>query len=367
MIERRRTRPVSVGGGATPDKNCVQIGGDAPVSIQSMTKTHTEDIEDTTAQIKELEEMGCEIIRVAVPTPKAARCLGDIKRRTRIPLVADIHFSPQLALEAIAQGVDKIRINPGNMKDKDKVEEVVRAAKNKGIPIRIGVNSGSIKPQTPGGATAQEESAPGGLAKLMVETILRYCEHFESLGFRDIVLSLKASDVPTTMAAYRAVAGQCDYPLHLGVTAAGPASSSIIKSAIGIGGLLSEGVGDTLRVSITGRPHEEVKAGLDILQALGLREHEGWELISCPTCGRCEIDLVKIVEEVQAKLPPEKKALQIAIMGCAVNGPGEAQECDIGIAGGRGFGLLFKKGEQVRKIPESEMVSQLLHEIESMS
>ena len=358
MIERRRTRPVSVGGGATPDKNCVQIGGDAPVSIQSMTKTHTEDIEDTTAQIKELEEMGCEIIRVAVPTPKAARCLGEIKRQTRIPVVADIHFSPQLALEAIAQGVDKIRINPGNMKDKAKVEEVVRAAKNKGIPIRIGVNSGSVK--SPG----QEEEP---LAKLMVETILRYCEHFESLGFRDIVLSLKASDVPTTMAAYREVAGQCDYPLHLGVTAAGPASSSLIKSAIGIGGLLSEGIGDTLRVSITGRPHEEIKAGLDILQALGLREHEGWELISCPTCGRCEIDLIKIVEEVKAKLPPEKKALQIAIMGCAVNGPGEAQECDIGIAGGHGFGLLFKKGEQVRKIPESEMVSQLLHEIEGMS
>lgn len=350
MIERRRTRPVSVG--------CVQIGGDAPVSIQSMTKTHTEDIEDTTAQIKELEEMGCEIIRVAVPTPRAARCLGDIKRRTRIPVVADIHFSPQLALEAIAQGVDKIRINPGNMKDKAKVEEVVRAAKNKGIPIRIGVNSGSIK-------SAGQENEP--LAKLMVETILRYCEHFESLGFRDIVLSLKASDVPTTMAAYREVARQCDYPLHLGVTAAGPASSSIIKSAIGIGGLLSEGIGDTLRVSITGRPHEEIKAGLDILQAVGLREHAGWELISCPTCGRCEIDLVKIVEEVKAKLPPEKKALQIAIMGCAVNGPGEAQECDIGIAGGHGFGLLFKKGEQVRKIPESEMVSQLLHEIESMS
>lgn len=323
-----------------------------------MTKTHTEDIEDTIAQIKELEDLGCEIIRLAVPTPKAARCLGEIKRRMRVPLVADIHFSPQLALEAIAQGADKIRINPGNMKDRGKVEEVVRAAKDKGIPIRIGVNSGSIK-------SAGQKDEP--LAKLMVETILRYCEHFESLGFRDIVLSLKASDVPTTMEAYREVARQCDYPLHLGVTAAGPASSSIIKSAIGIGGLLSEGIGDTLRVSITGRPHEEVKAGLDILQAVGLREHEGWELISCPTCGRCEIDLMKIVEEVKAKLPPEKKALQIAIMGCAVNGPGEAQECDIGIAGGRGFGLLFKKGERVKKIPESEMVSQLLHEIESMS
>ncbi|HHT9152983.1 MAG TPA: flavodoxin-dependent (E)-4-hydroxy-3-methylbut-2-enyl-diphosphate synthase, partial [Candidatus Hypogeohydataceae bacterium YC40] len=352
----------------------------------------TEDIEYTVAQIKELEDLGCEIIRVAVPTPKSSRCLGEIKRRICIPLVADIHFSPQIALEAIAQGVGKIRINPGNMKDKAKIEEVVRAAKNKGIPIRIGVNSGSIKSgvvptigrepkanvacdlvshetcQTSWHATGNGPGPKGEpLAKLMVETILRYCEHFESLGFRDIVLSLKASDVPTTMEAYREVARQCDYPLHLGVTAAGPASSSIIKSAIGIGGLLSEGIGDTLRVSITGRPHEEVKAGLDILQALGLREHEGWELISCPACGRCEIDLMKIVEEVKAKLPSEKKSLQIAIMGCAVNGPGEAQECDIGIAGGRGFGLLFKKGERVKKIPESEMVSQLLREIESMS
>ncbi|MFN3467657.1 MAG: flavodoxin-dependent (E)-4-hydroxy-3-methylbut-2-enyl-diphosphate synthase, partial [Candidatus Brocadiales bacterium] len=310
----------------------------------------------------------------------AARCLGEIKRRIRIPLVADIHFSPQLALEAIAQGADKIRINPGNMKDRGKVEEVVRAARDKGIPIRIGVNSGSIRNVECGTRNAESTThtstphsetrnpQPGDpLAKLMVETILRYCEHFESLGFRDIVLSLKASDVPTTMEAYREVARQCDYPLHLGVTAAGPASTSIIKSAIGIGGLLSEGIGDTLRVSITGRPHEEVKAGRDILQAVGLREHAGWELISCPTCGRCEIDLMKIVEEVKAKLPPEKKALQIAIMGCAVNGPGEAQECDIGIAGGHGFGLLFKRGERVKKIPESEMVSQLLHEIEGMS
>ncbi len=356
MVERRRTRPVRVGGEG--HIRPVQIGGGAPVSIQSMTKTHTEDIEDTVAQIKELEDLGCEIIRVAAPTPKAARCLGEIRQRINIPLVADIHFSPQIALEAIAQGVDKIRINPGNMKDKAKLEEVVRAAKNRGIAIRIGVNSGSIK------APDQKEQP---LARLMVETVLRYCEHFESLGFKDIVLSLKASDVPTTMEVYREIARQCDYPLHLGVTAAGPASSSIIKSAIGIGGLLSEGIGDTLRVSITGRPHEEVKVGLEILQAVGLREYEGWELISCPTCGRCEIDLLKIVEEVRAKLPPEKKALQIAIMGCAVNGPGEAQECDIGIAGGRGFGLLFKKGERVKKIPESEMVSQLLEEIRSMS
>ncbi len=336
----------------------VQIGGGAPVSLQSMTKTHTTDVKATIAQIKELEDLGCEIIRVAVPTRESASCLGEIKKQIRIPLVADIHFSHRMALDSIAQGVDKIRINPGNMKDKDKVEEVVRAAKDKGVAIRIGVNSGSIRARG-------EEDVP--IADLMVNAILRYCEHFESLGFRDIVLSLKASDVPTSMAAYRRIAKECDYPLHLGITAAGPASSSIMKSAIGIGGLLSEGIGDTLRVSITGHPTEEIKAGRGILEALGLREVEGWELISCPTCGRCEIDLETIVEEVKAKLPPEKQGLQIAIMGCAVNGPGEAQECDLGIAGGHGFGLLFKRGEMVRKIPESEMVTQLLKEIDEMS
>ncbi|MDO8137716.1 MAG: flavodoxin-dependent (E)-4-hydroxy-3-methylbut-2-enyl-diphosphate synthase [Candidatus Brocadiales bacterium] len=350
MIARKRTRPVQVGG--------VEIGGDAPITVQSMTKTHTTDVKATVEQIKELEDLGCEIIRVAVPTREAARCLGEIKRQIKIPLVADIHFSSQMALEAIRQGVDKIRINPGNMKDKAKVEEVVRAAKNKGIPIRIGVNSGSIRAQG-------EERRP--MAELMVSAILKYCEHFESLGFRDIVLSLKASDVTTTMEAYRAVAKECNYPLHLGVTAAGLAASSIIKSAIGIGGLLAEGIGDTLRVSITGNPTEEVKAGKQILEALGLKETNGWELVSCPTCGRCEIDLMKIVEEVKDRLPPEKKGLQIAIMGCAVNGPGEAQESDIGIAGGKGFGLLFKRGQRVRKIPESEMVTQLLKEIYEMT
>ncbi|MEE9488767.1 MAG: flavodoxin-dependent (E)-4-hydroxy-3-methylbut-2-enyl-diphosphate synthase [Candidatus Brocadiales bacterium] len=350
MTKRRRSRPVQVGD--------VQIGGDAPVTLQSMTKTHTTDVKATVEQIKELEDIGCEIIRAAVPTREAAGCLGEIKKQIQIPLVADIHFSHRMALDAIEQGVDKIRINPGNMKDRGKVEEVVRAAKDKGVAIRIGVNSGSIRDRG-------QEDVP--MADLMVDAILRYCEHFESLGFRDIVLSLKASDVPTTMDAYRRVAKECDYPLHLGITAAGPAATSIMKSAIGIGGLLSEGIGDTLRVSITGHPTEEIKAGKSILEALRLREVEGWELISCPMCGRCEIDLESIVEEVRSKLPPEKRGLQIAIMGCAVNGPGEAQECDLGIAGGHGFGLLFKRGEMVRKIPESEMVSQLLKELDEMS
>ena len=348
MIKRRNTRTVNVGG--------VLIGGNSPISVQTMTKTHTEDIDATVKQIKELEAAGCNIVRVAVPTIVTAKCLGAIKRQINIPLVADIHFGHHLALEAISQGVDKIRINPGNMKDRKKLEEIIKAAKDKGIPIRIGVNSGSIRD-----VGIHEE-----LTALMVKTVLQYCEHFESLGFKDIVLSLKASDVPSTLEAYRSIATQCDYPLHLGVTAAGPPSLATIKSAIGIGGLLSEGIGDTLRVSYTGASELEVEAGFDILEALGLYKRRRAELISCPTCGRCEIDLVKIVEQVRHRLPNDKKHLQIAIMGCIVNGPGEAREVDIGIAGGKGFGFLFKKGEKVRKIPEDRMVDELLEEISLM-
>lgn len=332
------------------------MGGNSPISVQTMTKTHTEDIDATVKQIKALEAAGCNIVRVAVPTIVTAKCLGAIKRQINIPLVADIHFGHHLALEAISQGVDKIRINPGNMKDRKKLEEIIKAAKDKGIPIRIGVNSGSIRD-----VGIHEE-----LTALMVKTVLQYCEHFESIGFRDIVLSLKASDVPSTLEAYRSIATQCDYPLHLGVTAAGPPSLATIKSAIGIGGLLSEGIGDTLRVSYTGASELEVEAGFDILEALGLYKRRRADLISCPTCGRCEIDLVKIVEQVRHRLPNDKKHLQIAIMGCIVNGPGEAREVDIGIAGGKGFGFLFKKGEKVRKIPEDRMVDELLEEISLM-
>ena len=332
------------------------MGSNSPISVQTMTKTHTEDIDATVKQIKELEAAGCNIVRVAVPTIVTAKCLGAIKRQINIPLVADIHFGHHLALEAISQGVDKIRINPGNMKDRKKLEEIIKAAKDKGIHIRIGVNSGSIRD-----VGIHEE-----LTALMVKTVLQYCEHFESLGFKDIVLSLKASDVPSTLEAYRSIATQCDYPLHLGVTAAGPPSLATIKSAIGIGGLLSEGIGDTLRVSYTGASELEVEAGFDILEALGLYKRRHADLISCPTCGRCEIDLVKIVEQVRHRLPNDKKHLQIAIMGCIVNGPGEAREVDIGIAGGKGFGFLFKKGEKVRKIPEDRMVDELLEEISLM-
>jgi len=347
MTNRRKTRTISVGS--------IEIGGNSPVAIQSMTNTHTDDIEKTIKQIHELEALKCSIIRVAVPDVKTVKCLGEIKKGINIPLVADIHFGHNLAIEAIKQGVDKIRINPGNMKNKDKLEEIVRLAKDKGIPIRIGVNSGSIRSSNNG----HDED----LVELMVKTTLQYCEHFESLGFKDIVVSLKASDVQKTMDAYRSIAKQCDYPLHLGITAAGAPDDAIIKSAIGIGGLLSEGIGDTLRVSYTGPPHQEVNAGYKILEALGLSKSTDAEIISCPTCGRCEIDLLNIVNEVKRKLPAQKRSVQIAVMGCIVNGPGEAMEADIGIAGGKGVGFLFKKGEKVRKIPESEMVSTLLEEI----
>lgn len=349
MTNRRKTRTVMVG--------TVEIGGNAPISIQSMTNTHTDDIESTVKQIHELEALKCNIIRVAVPDVKTVKCLGEIKKRINIPLVADIHFGHNLAIEAIKQGVDKIRINPGNMKKKDKLEEIVRLAKDKGIPIRIGVNSGSIRSNN-----GHDED----IVELMVKTTLRYCEHFESLGFKDIVVSLKASDVQKTMDAYRSIAKQCDYPLHLGITAAGVPDDAIIKSAIGIGGMLSEGIGDTLRVSFTGPPHQEIKAGYKILEALGLSESTDAEIISCPTCGRCEIDLLNIVNEVRKRLPSQKKSVKIAVMGCIVNGPGEAMEADIGIAGGKGVGFLFKKGEKIRKIPESEMVSTLLEEIETI-
>ncbi|GJQ57355.1 MAG: flavodoxin-dependent (E)-4-hydroxy-3-methylbut-2-enyl-diphosphate synthase [Candidatus Scalindua sp. AMX11] len=349
MITRRKSRLVSIGS--------VEIGANAPIAIQSMAKTHTDNIESTVHQIHELEALKCHIIRVAVPDVKAVKCLGEIKKRIHIPLVADIHFGHNLALEAINQGVDKIRINPGNMQKREKLEDIVRLAKKRRIPIRIGVNSGSIRDQR-GNET--------DLVELMVNTTLRYCEHFESLGFKDIIISLKASDVQKTMQAYRSIAGQCDYPLHLGVTAAGAPEDAVIKSAIGIGGLLSEGIGDTLRVSYTGTPHQEVRAGYKILEAIGLVESSEAEILSCPTCGRCEIDLVKIVEDVKRRLPTKKQSIQIAVMGCVVNGPGEAMDADIGIAGGNGFGLLFRKGEKIRKIPENEMVTTLLEEIESL-
>ena len=317
-----------------------------------MTTTHTEDVDLTVSQIAQLQELGCQIIRVAVPTKTAASRLSEICSQISIPLVADIHFEANLALEAIRQGVDKVRINPGNVKDEAKLNAVIDAAKDAGVPIRIGVNSGSIRGQ---------DNADADLVDLMVETVLGYCGLFEKRGFEDIVLSLKASEVMTTMAAYRRIAPRCGYPLHLGVTAAGPPSTAVVKSAVGIGGLLSEGIGDTLRVSLTGPPHEEVKVGFQILKALGLHT-QGPEIVSCPTCGRCQIDLVKVVEEVERRLPQRGKPISVAVMGCVVNGPGEARECDIGIAGAKGFGFLFRGGEKVKKVPEDQMVDVLVAE-----
>jgi len=354
MIARRKSRTVYVGQ--------VAVGGEAPISVQTMTTTHTHDAAATVAQIRELAQAGCQIVRVAVPTLKAARCLGAIKAGISLPLVADIHFDHKLALEAIRQGVDGIRVNPGNMRSREGVADVVKAAKKAGIPIRIGVNSGSV------GARGAGRDAPAGrlyhdedLARFMVKAALRYCEDFERLKFRDIKISLKASDAATTIEAYRLIAGQCDYPLHLGVTAAGPPDVSLVKSAVGIGTLLAEGIGDTIRVSMTGPPHAEVQAGQEILRALNLAER-GVDFVSCPTCGRCEIDLSRIVREVRRRLADVKGNLQIAIMGCVVNGPGEAREADLGIAGGKGFGFLFRKGRRIRKVREQEMVDVLVQE-----
>lgn len=349
MFQRRKTRQVF--------KGSVQVGSDAPVTVQSMTTTHTSDVDATVRQIRELEELGCDIIRVAVPTIESATAIGAIKRKIGIPLVADIHFDHHLALEAISQGADCVRINPGNMRSREDVAEVVKAAKNSGISIRVGVNSGSIRPRD-----TEERAEKPPLATLMVETVLSHCEFIESLGFRDIVISLKASDVPTTMAAYREMARRSDYPLHVGVTAAGPIETAAIKSAVGIGGLLSEGIGDTIRVSLTGDPADEVRLGQEILKTVGLRVG-GIELISCPTCGRCEIDLVRLVAEVREKMPKTDIPLRVAVMGCIVNGPGEASEADVGIAGGKGFGYIFRGGRKIRKVNEDRLADELLSEI----
>jgi len=350
-ITRRKSRQITVGS--------VPVGGGAPVSVQSMTSTATENVAATVRQIKGLEALGCEIIRVAVPTRQAAASLGAIKSRIAIPLVADIHFDHRLALAAIEQGVDAVRINPGNMRRQADVKAVVLAARDRGIPIRIGVNSGSIRPRGAAPKTAKP------LVELMVEAVLRYCEDFESWGFRDIKLSLKASDVLQTMAAYRAVASACDYPLHLGVTAAGAGEAGIVKSAIGIGSLLAEGIGDTIRVSLTGPPKHEVHVGWQILEALALRRRSP-EIISCPTCGRCQIDLPAIVRQVKRRISARNSHLRIAIMGCIVNGPGEAQDADVGLAGGKGSGLIFRRGQRPRRVPANRLVQELIAEIDKL-
>ncbi len=343
-FDRKPTRVVDIGG--------VKIGGDHPVAIQSMCDTDTRDIEATIRQIKSLEESDCEIVRVAVPDQKAAEALPAIKQAMSVPLVADIHFDWRLAIAAADAGVDKLRINPGNIGGKQKIREVVEAAKHHGLPIRVGVNQGSIEKDL-------LDKYGGPNPDALVESALRNIDYLVEFDFHDIVLSLKASDASQTIDAYRKISAKCDYPLHLGVTEAGPQWSGTIKSAVAFGALLAEGIGDTIRVSLTAPVEEEVKAGWEILKSLGLRQR-GPVLISCPTCGRLEIDLVKLVDEVQQMLAHIKDPITVAVMGCVVNGPGEVREADIGIIGGRGIYLLTRKGEIVFRTKEFTEARQAL-------
>jgi (E)-4-hydroxy-3-methylbut-2-enyl-diphosphate synthase len=332
----------------------VAVGGGAPVSVQSMTSTDTRDVAATLAQIGRLAEAGCEVVRCAVPDEEAALALKAIRAGSSIPVIADIHFDHRLALTALAGGVDGLRLNPGNIGERWKVEEVVRACAERRVPIRIGVNGGSLEKDL-----LRKYGHP--TAEAMVESALGHVRILEELNHRDIKISLKASDIRRTVAAYRLLTREVDYPLHIGITEAGTTWSGTIKSAIGLGVLLHEGIGDTLRVSLTGDPVEEVKVGWEILKALELRER-GPVFISCPTCGRCQIDLIPIAEEVERRLRDLPKKLTIAVMGCVVNGPGEAREADIGIAGGPGQGLLFRKGEVIRKVPQAELADAMVAE-----
>ena len=346
----KTTRIVNVGG--------VKIGGGNPVSIQSMCNTDTRDVASTGGQIKALEEAGCEIIRVAVPDMTAAEAIADIKKQINIPLVADIHFDYKLALECIKNGVDKVRINPGNIGSRDRVKLVADAAKANGIPIRIGVNGGSLEKELVakyGGATADA----------LVESALGHIEILDDLNFTDIVVSIKISNVPVMLEAYRKFSRICDIPLHIGVTESGTERMGTVKSSVGIGALLSEGIGDTMRVSLTADPVKEIYLAKDILSVLGMCEDKV-EFVSCPTCGRTQVDLIKIANEVEKNLQNVNKKIKVAVMGCAVNGPGEARDADIGLAGGKGECLLFKKGIPFKKVPERIAVQELLSEIEKL-
>lgn len=347
MISRRRTRAVKVG--------TLSIGGDAPISVQSMTSTRTEDVEATIAQIKRLEQAGCELVRIAIPTQEAVKAITKIKPRISIPLVADIHFDYRLAIEAIQQGADKIRINPGNIGSKDRLGKILEVAKERHVPIRIGVNAGSLQ-------KSLIQKYNGITPEALVESALEHVRVCESLGFFDLVLSIKASDVPMTIEANRLLAKSCDYPIHLGVTEAGTPKWGALRSAIGIGTLLAEGIGDTIRVSLTGDPVDEIRAGFEILKALHLRK-KGITVISCPTCGRLETNMIPIAEAVEQALADVEKPLTIAVMGCGVNGPGEARWADLGVACGKHSALLFRKGQIIKKIREEEIVSTLIEEV----
>jgi len=347
LIRRRQTRRIYVGG--------VSIGDGAPVRVQSMTKTDTRNIKATIRQIKQLEIAGCEIVRVAVPDINAAKVLGEIKKRIKIPMIADIHFNYKLALEAIKQGVDGLRINPGNIGAKWKVREVVTAAKDRKIPIRIGVNAGSLPKDL---IEKYDHPTP----EAMVEAAERHIEILEELDFHDIKVSLKASDVMKTVDAYRLFSSKHDYPLHIGITETGPVPEGVVKSSIGIGLLFLEGIGDTIRVSLTDSPVVEVNVAYEILRVTGFRE-VGVEIISCPTCGRCEVNIKKMVKQVKNALRNIKEPIKVAVMGCSVNGPGEAKEADFGIAGGKGQGIVFVKGKILKTVKETELVNALIEEI----
>jgi (E)-4-hydroxy-3-methylbut-2-enyl-diphosphate synthase len=371
MFKRRISKPVYVGG--------VKVGGDAPISVQSMTKTDTRDVVSTVAQIHGLEEAGCEIIRCAVPDMEAAQALGEIRSQIHIPLVADIHFHYKLALEAISQGIDCLRLNPGNLRDSDQVRQVATAARKSGIPIRIGVNFGSLPPvggigrtrgfsrvydmvnQLPkAGDAAQAEYS---VVDHMVATALWEIGLLEDMDFDQIKISLKAFDVPTTIEAYKRLATLVPYPLHLGITESGTVQSGSIRSAVGLGHLLYTGIGDTIRVSLAGDSKDEVRAGFDILKSLNLRK-EGPTLVACPSCGRADVDVVLLANQVDELLKVRRSTVTVAVMGCEVNGPGEAKDADVGLAAGVGKAVIFRKGKKARIVQESEMLTALMEEVE---
>ena len=351
IIKRKATRTIHIGS--------VPIGGGAPIVVQSMTNTDTRRVEETLAQIRRLAAAGCEVVRLAVPDQRAVRAFGEIKAESPVPLIADIHFNHRLALAALEQGADAVRINPGNLGGVKKTRQVVNACRERGVSLRLGVNAGSLEEDL-------RAEYGGPTAPALVASALRWVRQFEDWDFFDFKISLKSSDVLITVDAYRQLSAQVDYPLHLGVTEAGGLIAGTVKSALGIGLLLAAGIGDTMRVSLTRDPVEEVRVAYEILRALHLRER-GVELISCPTCGRCGINLFGLAEEAERRLLNITAPFKVAIMGCVVNGPGEAREADVGIAGGKKVGVLFKKGQLVRKVPEKEMLSALLQEVEALT
>ncbi len=350
-VIRRKTKQIKIGD--------VAVGGGAPIAVQSMTKTDTRDTRATLSQLRKLEEEGCEISRVAIPDQEAAEAFGKMKKEIGIPLIADIHFDHRLALAALEEGADGLRINPGNIGSTDKVKQVVQAAKERSVPIRIGVNSGSLEKDL----LRKYGSAD---PKAMVESALRYVRIFEDLNFTQIKISLKAPDVARTLKSYQLLAGEVDYPFHAGITEAGGLVRGTVKSSVGLALLLREGLADTIRVSLTAPPEEEVRVGYLILSSLGLRSY-GLNLISCPVCGRCEVDLFRISSQIEKRLASVQASLDVAVMGCVVNGPGEAKEADIGVAFGRGAGVIFKKGKLLRRVEEGKIVSEFVKEVRSLA